>query len=248
MGKDKILDRVMKLMRKSESAEAIGSVAEAEAFAVKAQELLFRERIEDEELLDFVAKHDNAAAALSDRITLVRYSPRDYGRPVKRKRTLWEQLLASVIAESNMCRIVVASGSNYITFIGFRQDAELSRDIYARLVEVFAKDALRQYDREYNKLYNKGLDTWSMRGWRSSFLNAAVVGLNEKLRAQRIEMEQEQKGTALIRLTEDAVIQYMKTKYKGFAAGLGGSSDYNTAGAAAGHVYGRTTNTLPQIK
>ena len=81
MGKDKILDRVMKLMRKSESAEAIGSVAEAEAFAVKAQELLMRERIEDTELLDFIAKHDDAAAALSDRIVLVRYNPRDYGRP-----------------------------------------------------------------------------------------------------------------------------------------------------------------------
>lgn len=230
--RNKILDRIGKLFAKAESAEEFGSVAEAEAFAAKGQEMLLQHKIGDTELAEHLAANDEER--LFAGMATSYYRPRDWGHARQHKRSLWREQLARVIAQGFQCENIVVTRSNFMMFAGLEADTIFCVQLYARLVDLFERESLRHYDREYNKLYTIGADTSPMRGYKASWLEAASRGLKHRLDEQLAAMVT---GTALIRL-KDVVTRFVD-KDTVSAAKLSPARNHNRGGAEDGFAFGR---------
>ena len=236
MGRDKILDRINSLLAHADSAQDFDSIAEAEAFAAKAQSMMLKHKVADKELMSRLDAED--AAKRFEGITRVYYYPRDWGHTELRKRSAWKERLARVIADGFQCRFLVITGSNRLVFVGLEADAVFSVQLFARLVDLFERQSLREYDRAYNKLYDQGLPTHAVRGFKRSFLDSAADGLHDRLQEQLIAAVT---GTALIRL-KNVVIEYIAAdKDVGKAASLT-AGVRNSEGSAAGYAFGRSVS------
>jgi hypothetical protein len=118
MDRDKLLDRIRRLLRLAESS----NVHEAASAAARAQELMSRHRIE--------------AAALDTNPTDVRDHRDDPLEASKRLRP-WKTHLADAIARANGCRIYLHTKGNMraVVIVGRTEDAALVRVLFAELVK-----------------------------------------------------------------------------------------------------------------
>lgn len=89
-----IIDKLAKMLRHQESAKAIGSIAEAEAFATRIQELLDKHKLE---MSDIQFSEQEAAEPIDYDVI----APRHLGIKEERKRVEWQEDLAMSIAHSN---------------------------------------------------------------------------------------------------------------------------------------------------
>lgn len=120
MDRDKLLDRIRRLLRLSESP----NVHEAAVAAATAQELMARHRIEAAAL---------EAADAPDGIVDGRDAPLESS---KRLRS-WKTHLADVVARANGCRIYLLERGKLeeVVLVGRLEDADLVRTLYGELVK-----------------------------------------------------------------------------------------------------------------
>lgn len=244
--KEKMLGKIAKLMAKAESAEEIGNREEAAAFTAKVKELLQSYQIEEWEAQKARQGLDGAASSLKDRVQKVWFRPQEWGLRLKRKRIRWEEDLASTLARQFNCRHHILKGTNFQIFMGVDEDVDMVMRLYALLVKKFEKLSQRDYDRAYAKLYDKGLPTWKLQGYRSSWLDGAVRGIEDALRLQQNETT----GTDLILVKANAVAEWyedvMRDKKVKNAPSLA-SRKYNPQGYREGYAEGRSTPLHPEL-
>ncbi len=119
MDRDKLLDRIKRLLRLAESS----NVHEAASAAARAQELMSRHRIE--------------AASLEADSTAGIVDHRDAPLEASKRLRPWKTHLADAIARANGCRIYLHTRGNIraVVLVGRSEDAELVRMLFAELVK-----------------------------------------------------------------------------------------------------------------
>ena len=188
MTRDKIIDRVKKLMDLARSSNP----NEAALAAQRAQELVERHRIEKEELKEIKAQTG------FDVETRTIYTAG--------KLYWWQHILADGIAQANYCRYMT-NGTEMLV-VGAHEDILLVGWLY----EIFAGEIKRLFDQIYAHDYNRmmlGLPRSKQKARNSFFLGAAGM-IVERVKAAREEARRKMKqeatsSQALVCLTDALV-------------------------------------------
>lgn len=238
--KEKVIDLVRKLMAKAESTADLGNKAEAAAFAKKVTELMQKHKLDE---TDITPEEINASKVVYKMV-----HPRDFNEPVKRARSAWREDLAYVISTAHLCRIRVREGSNYIWFLGVAEDVEVATSLFCNLAPRLERLAEKEYNSEYWRAEKLGL-AHRMKGWKRSFLMGAVAGVRDVLREQQEWLKNQNKGTALIRLTREALDKFEEDNKmsKSNAAGIG-PQRLNSDAVHRGYHAGRQEAGHTQVK
>lgn len=216
---DKLLDRIRKLWAKAESAKAIGSVHEAEAFAEAVQRMLVKYKLEMS-ALEMPTGEDPIEHGWVDWEAS--------GLRQTEKRIAWLERLASAVAIAHFSRIVVQPGSNRIMFVGRAQDRQIAEYVFVTLVREGERQANAGYWRERYKAQKQG--HYSTGGYKSSFLYGFVTRIQERYAELRRE-QQATPGMALVlkrageELTAYLRIDLRTKAGRGVNHGAGSNSD-----------------------
>lgn len=175
---NRMLEKLKKLIKKQESAQAIGSIAEAETFATKIQELLAKYNLD-------MADVDMTDDEREDNMT------EEYMRsmlPVIGGESALDILHA--IAKFNWCHVYSIGGKSHdkMVIIGTKANVEVCKYIYEIVSRVFVdkcKECFKKYVKEEEYLFEDrdkpvGYDTYAR-----VFIKGAAKGLRDKLRAEQ---------------------------------------------------------------
>jgi hypothetical protein len=194
--RERILDKLKKMYAHSKSAEAIGSEAEAQAFAAKIQELLSQHKIELSEVE--YQKLDETDPVVR------RYVKWDsVGIPIKRKRVDWHEFMARFVCSAYFCKVLVVTGSSHLIFAGRGTDIDAAEQVFLYLVRVAGRLADAAYVKYFYEAKAAG-NVEMARGFRASYLNGFTLRLAERYEEERerIRRQHADGGTALVRLTD----------------------------------------------
>lgn len=195
MTQEKLLDKLTKLKRHADSAKAIGSEAEAQAFAEKLQSLLLEHDLQMSDL-------DFEKLAVDEPIgdNLVDFA--EYGIPVKKSRVAWMQTLAVMVAKANFCRVLVYARSSNFTLVGraeHRAVAEYMIVTLTRAVMDISKTAHTKYIWE---VWKRDHSTAAARGFKDSFITGFLYRLFERIEARK-NAAAGSSSTALVRINRE---------------------------------------------
>lgn len=188
---ERILELIKKLLAHEQSARAIGSTAEADAFAEKIQSLCDAYRI---------GLADLNAEQVAETIAEIRWLWRDGGFATdKRNAEKWMKLLAAGIAYGHECkqvRLAIPGGSVGFSFVGVRADAEVCAAMFSVLLQ-------------------SGLTAWrnvtDRRFKRSSFLWGFALAIGNRYHERRAAAVQNSDAAqALVRTIDLAINEYFK--------------------------------------
>lgn len=183
----KILERIKKLIKKQESAQEIGSIQEAEAFALKISELTTKYNIQMTDIEFKEVKGNVIQENLSTKIKSV-------------SDTLGWQIMYP-IAKYNFCRVYKTTGAFNMVIIGLPENIEICKSIYEIVLKIFIERGKLAY--KFGNI-ESGLDTF-----QREFLRGCGVGLDMKFKAERDRLKSKEiQTTALILRSETAVAEY----------------------------------------
>lgn len=230
---EKVLDRLRKMMAHRDSAEAIGSQQEAEAFAARIQYLLNKHKLEE----DDVNEHDEEKRRIKS--TPADFAEAGMPKAKQARRVWWTETLGRVVADNYMCRMLVDQGSNTLYFAGRPVDREVAVFVYITLARAAMKTADRLH--KARELVRHLTDEpINLRGFRESFYEGFVDGIRERLAAMKKEFTGENPGFALVLVRSDEELsKWMdlnSSKALGRPAGGNGNNDL---GYAAGKQYAK---------
>ena len=186
---DRILELIRKLSAHKESAQKIGSVAEADAFAKRIQAMCDKYRVKLSDL---------PPDELSNHIKEERWAHSDIGQKVKLRVEGWLQTLAVGVAEGHACQVVGMQGHCILSFVGTQADAAVSKAMFGVLViagETAWRKAYKADRRLKRRLFLQGF--------------AAAIRLRYKARSA----ERNASSVALVR-TIDLAIQRHLSQYE----------------------------------
>jgi hypothetical protein len=189
---ESILDKIKKLMAHQESAEQMGSIHEAEAFAAKIQKMMHAHNISLKDISFEDLKENVKQEYLDSKIASVSYS--------------LGYFIMYPIAKYNWCRVYIAK-RNRMLIVGSPENIEACKMIYDTVLAIFLKVGKEKY-----KTTNKavGLDTYLR-----EFLQGCANGLADKFKAERKILElQNSSSTALIVRNDKAVEAYVEKTFK----------------------------------
>lgn len=232
MTTDKILDKLRKLKAHAESAEAIGSEAEAQAFADKINAMLLEHNLELSDL-EFEALEEEQPV---DREYV---DLRRHGIKSKKVRTAWAERLASIVARANFCRVIVQPGSNNFWLVGRREHRAVAEYLIVTLTRAAEEISRKEHARYSWEVYKRDKSTYAARGFREAFLQAFVMRLFDRLEARRRATVVE--TTALVRVDREtrAVDDFMDQLKKNKTVRSGSSLQRSTGSHAEGVRRGR---------
>jgi len=240
-----ITDKLAKLLRHAESAKAIGSIAEAEAFAAQAQKLLTQHGLS---MSDIEIEQEQAEAEQPEQT----YHKADtFGEKRKRTAIIWQVDLMGYISRANNCKSLMIEGSNTQVLVGFKSDKEVCIALFAYFVHLAQDVCNRAFkDHQRTEEYTEAREAaernyWGStsgtlagysRAWKKSFLKGFVSAVGNRLveakRAAVQEVEQTQGQTAgLVHLRDrEAIVKHAVEKMK-FGTYRGGNSGRHDHGA-----------------
>lgn len=163
-----LYERLQKLLRKSESAKELGSLEEAEAFAMKAQQILMEYNLTEDQI-DLSHKEKVIEDYMQDKDFL----PKNESR--------WLVLLYHCICKHHLCRGISHSHGKYgFSIFGEKTNVEIVKYICDQLevrIRILAKEAYRSYQgHEKRNAFYRG------------FFFGAVEGIDAKLSENKQEI------------------------------------------------------------
>jgi hypothetical protein len=237
--RDKLLDRVRKLLAKAASAKELGNEAEAATFAAGAQKMMAKYKLDMTEV-EFTRMEQEEPIE------------NEYVKGTKRHREQWSELLASIVARAHYCRILVIPGSDTIVLVGRTTDRAVAAYVYTTLRD-FAERQSDKDARAFRRGQRRqiGATIGNNRNFRAAWLAGFVERIAQRYQAERDAMAREAKqaGTSLVRLdnaivkVDEEIARRARAGQVGSAAGRArGRSSANDAGRAAGRAAGDAAN------
>lgn len=186
--KEKILDRLRKLIGHEKSAREIGSLAEADAFASKIAELCDRHRI---------ALAEVPEAERSADINTSFWEPREAGLERRQRQSPWQRRMAAGVALGHFCEFLFWKGMNNIVFVGTSTDVEVA----AAMMTILCRAAVKSCDqaRQRSKIVPKDF----------LFGFAAAVALRYRDQRDRQEAQHNGATQALVRQTDQLIREHV---------------------------------------
>lgn len=205
---EKILDKLSKLKSAREGEAALGNSAAAEAFAGAINRLLLQHELSEADIPIGGVRDEPIVEQMVD------FSA--YGIKYSRVRIGWQEALARIVAPAHLCKFLVTSGSNYITFVGTHEHVVVAEYAYGMLCA--AADRMSMAAREQWWKDECGGQHLKSDGFRGSWLTGFIGRIGERFKeARRSEVAAAaNSSTALMRL-EGALARAAKhvdEKYK----------------------------------
>jgi hypothetical protein len=221
---DPNIEKIKKLILHQQSAEEIGSLKEAEAFAAKIQNLLNKynislDQITFEELKDNVIKEWMSCKIKSVSDTLGYF-------------------IMHPIAKYNWCRVYNAGKGNMV-LVGTPENIAICQMLYDLVIPMYVSIGKGKYKESGSK---KGLDTYLR-----EFLQGCANGLEQKFKSeQQIFIQANSSTTGLIIRNDKAVEEYVKENMRTTTSKR--KAVPNTGAYTAGVVVEKNTNLGKQIE
>lgn len=209
--KDKILEKLRKLMNLKESATALGNEGEANAAAADITRLLMEYNLTENDIPE-QEKLENPI--VSEEIP---FKISTNGR--------WYSDLVSVVCEYNMCRSLIISKFNNgrmkrseFEIIGRKKNVEVVLYLISFLSHQFITIGKRNYkEYKHDCIWKYGKTPKSLIMYLKSFLYGCVIGLSEKFDESKRTLETENNITALVRTTKSEIDDFLKGRKIGKA-------------------------------
>lgn len=205
--RDEILRKLKKLQAHATSAEAIGSEAEAQAFAAKITQLIAQHQIDRAEL---------EAQDLADEEDLnpIEQVCMDYRRvKLKRKRVPWQYTLAVAVGDGHYCSLLITPKVNTVWFVGRKVQAEMARETYSQLCETAEQIADKEYVKYFYECKAAG-NVYKARGFRQSFLEGFAYRVKlkfwEALKAAEEEAARVKGALVLFKTDADKIREFLE--------------------------------------
>lgn len=220
--KETLLERVRKLLAKSESAKEMGNQAEAEAFAMGAQKMMLKYNIELEEV-----RKANPGAKMQMQEVIW-----DWEEMTNRHESTWVTTLINGIAKGNLCFAVI--NGRLIKVLGQPSNIEYVK----YLVDQFLVRARHISKVEFKNYTGPEKRNTFIRG----FLRGFAEGLAFKLH-QGIQQEGAQESTTALAIRSNSSVlhDFIKSKYPNLSYGKATRLS-GQGGRAAGLAAGKTVN------
>lgn len=219
---DSILTRIQKLYNKSISSKSIGSLAEAESFMLKVQQLLSEYNLEMSLLNDNKGEKSEIIENVIDYKGLVSYGT-------------WEVSLMTAICRYNWCRCFYQPGSKKITIIGRGDNIGVCKYLFnfitINLVTLSKSSYYSELDRlntllgingdycadnnitsipEFEEHMHKGKYIPYRRYYIRDYLAGAVIGIDTKFARQQAEQSKAANVNGLILFNKEKINDYIK--------------------------------------
>lgn len=235
---EKVIDKLKKIKAMADGAAAIGSEAEAQAFAEMLQRMLLAHKLEMTDI-EFAKMEQDEPVIQRDMV----YPPnpeaaRQYGN-VRKTRVAWMERLAGVIARAHFCSIVVYKGTSRLALIGRPDDimvAEYMIIVLQRAADRLGYLAKQTYKKE---LADAGKSVDLAKGFRESWVTAFTARLADRYEAER--RAQTGQSTALVRVNkaDAAVKDFIRQQRERGRLGKSSSLQGRAAHHHVGHERGR---------
>ena len=235
--REKVVDRLQKIKAMADSAQTIGSEAEAQAFAEMLQKMLLAHKLEMSDIEFEVMERDEPVIQRAMVYPPNPDAARNYGKH-RKTRVAWMEQLAGVIARAHFCSIVVYQGSTRLALIGRPDDilvAEYMIIVLQRAADRLGYLAKQTYKKE---LADTGRDVSEAKGFRESWVTAFTHRLADRYEAER--RAQTGQSTSMVRVNKadaavkDFIAAAQKSKALGKSKGLSRRSAHHKEGTARG--------------
>jgi hypothetical protein len=224
-----IIAKVRKLLRHGDSAQNIGNVEEAQVFAAKAQELMFKHKIEMTEV-------EAEEYLLNEPITEFEIDAKQFGMPGT-KRIGWWSVLVAGLARAYFCRSVGHSASwmrNQYVIHGRETDRREMLQMLAYLTQA-GREMAETKAREYRALSGGRLPN----AYKNSFKLGFAVAIADRMKSKAKElMASNETGLVLVDRINDELDAHLKQRYTSLRAG--GKVTTKGMGYGAGRAYGQS--------
>lgn len=205
-----IIEKIKKLNAKAESCRAVGSEAEAQAFAEAVSRLLVQHKLQMTDI-DWEIRHKSEPVDQG----VLDWAKHEMSN--KSVRCAWSEQLCGIIAKAHQCAILVMPGTNQIVIVGKQSDREVAEFVMVTLCRSAEKIADAEYVRYFYECKDAG-DVTRARGFRPAFLTGFIQRIGERYN----EIRRQQDGDtsmALVRVRQDEreVSDYLKNYGKASA-------------------------------
>lgn len=206
--KEKILEKLRKLMKLKESATELGNEGEANAAAARITHLLMLYNLSEDDIPE-QEKLDNPV--ISEEI------------PFKATMSdgAWYTNLISVVCEQNLCRpLIIRTKHNgrmersKFQIVGRKKNVEIVLFLISFLSNQFVMIGKRDY-KEYKSVCIRKYDTIPKTPaiYLKSFLYGCILGLNDKFEETKKQFEETSNLTALMVTTGNEIDFYLKDEH-----------------------------------
>lgn len=232
MSIDNVVDRIQKLLNHERSARSIGSIAEAEAFAGKIQQMLADNKL-SMTAVEMAAEEREQPVGMED---------------VTGTTAVWLGQLAMGVSQSCFCRVL--KGQRRYIFIGRHDNRATAVAMFTHLALMgkgLAESHLAEYRRTDRGAYEAAVSGAGMaRTWKNSFLQGYASALYQRLTEQVKRLTAEAgTGNALVYVdrNKQAVDQFVQGAFGKVQAGRANHSRVHGGAYSAGQQAGRNVST-----
>ncbi len=227
---EKILDRLAKLKAAAEGEAKVGNAEAADAFATAINRLLLQHELSEADIPLNVVKEEPIVELL--------VNAGQFGIEFRRMRCGWQEALARIVAEAHLCKYLVTSGTNNITFVGTLAHVTVAEYAYGVLAS--AADRMSMAAREEWWKDECGGRHLASGNFRAAWLMGFVERIAQRfLEARVVEVRAAANSSQALMRLDNALVRvqaYIGEKYKKKApatAMRGGSSAGREAGRKA---------------
>lgn len=226
---NKILEKLRKLLLHKESAEQIGSTSEAEAFALKIQDMLNQYNLSLSDI------------NLEDRKSnMVREKGLDAKSQGFKGRSSY--IVMNVIAQNNWCKAYASHSSSVGTMsvIGSKENVEVCKYLHSILFPLAVKLGKAEYlkFKKTDMSVQLGLITTSRGKYMRAYIDGFAKGLSVKFHREKEKFEVENPGVASLIVCNDQALKEFQEKVIGKTRTLktkvSNVGDANSKGFSAG--------------
>lgn len=235
--KETLIEKIKNLLKKAESVKAMGNLAEAEAFSMKAQELMLKHSVEAEEI------RRSTGAKMQMKLTVW-----NWDELTNRHESDWVKNLILSLCAGNMLRVITLSPNGHYTasnpdykwkeadlaILGQPENIELTRYMLDQLISrarPMSKEAFKTY------LGSEKRNTF-IRGFLRGFAEGVGIKLAESLDKYKNESET---GLMIIN-NNQALSTFVRSKFPSLGTGSSGHSLKGQGGIATGREAGKNTS------
>lgn len=210
MERDKVIEKVLKLLNHQKGAEDVGSLEEAATAASKAQQLIDSYNIEQHEL------RKSSTGDLG--VTQINLSPESWG--YKKNEGYWVRDLMNVISVHNLTKLLYHTPYKTVILIGEKDKIENTLFLTSQLVSKIK--VLCNIATKNNTSAND-----NPKRYKRDYFAGAVIGVNSKLTELKKQRESQERGkqgdgitiTSLMVYHNAAIDKYVSDVFGGTSQG-----------------------------
>lgn len=233
---DEVRELLKRMLRLKDSAERIGSTAEAANFAAHIQRLLAAYKLS---LSEIELEREEAANPYEKSPAY----PSEWGARLKNYRVEWSEDLADIVARAHYCRLLIVEGTNVVIFLGRKTDVEVATYVFYRLARAASEICERDREAAKKRAQRLNLKWIGSAVFRESFYVGFSRAIYERYEEQKRKLQLEAGDcTALVRADKEVDKALDEASGGNMAGDFTEEQKLSLQVVVLGHIRGRGVN------